>query len=233
MQRWWQQPCADYGKAASVLRCSCVTGVGAPIPGTQIRIANAAGEAVAERVVGEIQLRTDSGMTGYYRDPEATRSAFQAEWLRTGDLGHVAGGTLYVTGRCKEIIIRGGQNLVPQVVEEAANVVGGVRQGGVAVVGVSSAARGTERAILVAETTLRRELHQELVGKIATTLKARALEVDEIQLVAPHTLPRTTSGKLRRRALATMLAASDPQQRNSSLRGTGRQDSEPPSPAVS
>ena len=75
----------------------------------------------------------------------------------------------------------------------------------VAVVGVRSESRGTERAILVAETTMKAERHQELLARISGALKARLLEVDEIRLVPPHSLPRTTSGKLRRRALAGML----------------------------
>ena len=83
----------------------------------------------------------------------------------------------------------------------------GVRQGGAAAIGLRGAARGTERAIVLAETALKAEHHRDLVSRIADALKARLLEVDEIMLVPPHSLPRTTSGKLQRRALAESLAA--------------------------
>lgn len=185
------------------------TGVGAPIPGTRVRILNDRCEPVADRVIGEIAVRSDSAMTGYYRDEKATRDVLRDGWLRTGDLGFLSGGTLYVTGRRKDLIIRAGQNLLPQAVEEAAESVAGVRSGGAAAIGIPSAMRGTERAVLVAETAQTPDRHPELVSRIADALKARLLEVDEIVLVPPRSLPRTSSGKLRRQALARRVTMSD------------------------
>ena len=181
------------------------TSVGRPIPGVELRIDDGAGGEADERVVGAIMVRTASGMTGYYDDPQATEQAFDGEWLKTGDLGYVADGDLYVTGRQKELIIRAGRNLVPSAVEQIAADVDGVRLGGVAAVGIRNERRSTEHAVLVAETRLKADRRPELAERIQSALKRRGMDVDQIRFVDPHTLPKTSSGKLRRRAIARSL----------------------------
>ncbi len=181
------------------------TSVGRPIAGVELRIDDGAGGEAEERIVGPIMVRTASGMTGYYDDPEATEEAFDGDWLRTGDLGYVADGDLYVTGRQKELIIRAGRNLVPSVVEQIAADVDGVRPGGVAAVGIRNEQRSTEHAVLVAETRLKSDRRPELAERIQSALKHRGMDVDQIRFVDPHTLPKTSSGKLRRRAIARSL----------------------------
>src|SRR5204863_8677381 len=90
----------------------CV-GVGSAIPNSEIRIVDGATREVRERAVGEIQVRSRTLFRGYADDPAATRDVFTEGWLRTGDLGYVADGHLFVTGRKKEIIIKGGHTLSP------------------------------------------------------------------------------------------------------------------------
>lgn len=185
------------------------TGVGRPIPGVEVRVVDRAGRQTDDRVVGAVMVRTASGMTGYYNDAEATKTAYVDGWLNTGDLGYMANGELYVTGRHKELIIRAGRNLVPSVVEQIAADVDGVRPGGVAAVGIRNAQRSTEHAVLVAETRIDAARRPELAARIQSALKNRGMDVDQIRFVDPHSLPKTTSGKLRRRAIARSLEAGE------------------------
>jgi acyl-CoA synthetase (AMP-forming)/AMP-acid ligase II len=152
-------------------------------------------------------------MEGYYREPEATAAALAGGWLRMGDLGYVADGDLFITGRRKELIIKGGQNLVPAFLEEVAAAVEGVRPGGVAAVGVHCARRATELVYLVAETKLPAESHPRLRERLHRRLKDHGTPVDRVLIVPPRTLPKTTSGKLRRWAIAEALEAGPEQGR--------------------
>ena len=101
---------------------------------------------------GPLQFRGPSATTGYYRNPEATKGLFDGEWLNTGDRAYLADGELYITGREKDIIIRGGRNISPYELEEAVGDMPGVRRGCVAVFGSQDAASGTERIVVLAET---------------------------------------------------------------------------------
>jgi acyl-CoA synthetase (AMP-forming)/AMP-acid ligase II len=153
-------------------------GVGEPIPGAEVRIAGESGAALPERVVGEIHVRSTTLMTGYYGEPEATGDALVDGWLRTGDLGYQADGMLFVTGRKKELIIKGGHNLIPSVLEEIASGVEGVRPGAVAAIGIHSASRESELVCIVAETRFDRVDHPVLSARIRAALKTHGVVVD-------------------------------------------------------
>ena len=91
--------------------------------------------------------------SGYYKKPEATAAmTLEGGWLDSGDLAYLAEGEIYVTGRRKDLIIKGGRNLVPQEIEEAAATVRGVRRSGVVAFGAAHPELGTERLVVVAET---------------------------------------------------------------------------------
>ena len=114
----------------------------------------------------------------------------------------MAGGDVYITGRIKDIIIRAGRHLYPQEIEEAVADIPGIRKGGVAVFGVTDRASGTERVVVLAET-------RETDPAARAALQARAHEIttdiagtppDEIVLAPPRTVPKTSSGKIRRSA---------------------------------
>lgn len=180
--------------------------VGRPIPGTELRVVDAAGAELPERRVGELRVRSPSLMRGYHGDASATAAALVGGWLRTGDLGYVADGELFVTGRSKEIIIRGGLNLIPAVIEAIAGEVEGVRAGGVIAVGVHAAELGTELVHLLAETREEEASWPALRQRIDHALKTAGVAIDRVLLVPPGALPRTTSGKLRRREVADGLA---------------------------
>jgi fatty-acyl-CoA synthase len=189
-------PCAPGPLAVELV------GVGSPIPRTRIQIVGEDGSALPERRVGEILVSAPTLMTGYHDDAEATADAFEGGFLRTGDLGYLEGGCLFITGRKKELIIKGGHNLIPSVIEEVVSGVEGVRPGCVVAVGVRSPEDETELCHVVVETRADSGEHASLVGRVRGALLAQGIGVDVVHLVTPGTLPRTTSGKLRRRAVA-------------------------------
>jgi acyl-CoA synthetase (AMP-forming)/AMP-acid ligase II len=89
--------------------------------GCEARVIDAKLQPLPAGSTGEIAIRGPNVMRGYYKNPEATRTAFTPDgWLRTGDLGHVdADGCFFVTGRIKELIIKGGENIAPREIDEA------------------------------------------------------------------------------------------------------------------
>jgi acyl-CoA synthetase (AMP-forming)/AMP-acid ligase II len=187
-----------------------LVGVGSPIPHTEIRIVGEDGAPLPERRVGEILVAAPTLMCGYHEDAEATGRAFAGRFLRTGDLGYVHDGSLFITGRKKELIIKGGHNLIPSVIEELAAEVDGVRAGCVAAVGVRSEEDETELCHVVAETKADAAEHAALQRRLREALRAEGVLVDAVHLVPPGTLPKTTSGKLRRRLLAEAIAGGRP-----------------------
>jgi fatty-acyl-CoA synthase len=176
-----------------------VPSVGRPLAGVQVRVA-----ADDEGGPGRIFVRGPTLMQGYFDDPASTAAALQNGWLDTGDLGVVRDGVLYVTGREKELIVKAGQKFHPYEIEAIVNECLDSPPNGVAAFSVLDAGQGTEALVVVAE--LRRQTQdgslEELVrGRLLDTLGVRA---DRVELVPAGTLPRTTSGKLRREAARNM-----------------------------
>jgi 1-acyl-sn-glycerol-3-phosphate acyltransferase len=175
---------------------------GRPLPGHDVRIVDALGREVGERIEGRLEFTGPSATRGYHRNPQLTARLFDGRWLDTGDRAYLADGEVYLTGRVKDIIIRGGRNIYPHEVEDAVGSVAGVRRGCVAVFGSLDAATGTERIVVLAET-------RETGAPEQDALRARILEAtvrvlgeppDEIVLAPPHAVLKTSSGKLRRAA---------------------------------
>jgi fatty-acyl-CoA synthase len=171
--------------------------LGRPVPGLEIRICDPqSGTRLDDREVGELQIRGTSVTPGYYNHPRATAQAFMDGWLRTGDLGYLAEGELVVCGRLKDVIIVGGRNVFPEDVERAVASVEGVRAGNVIAFGVEGR-KGKEGVVVVAET--REQDHRPVRQAVAVrVLEAMGVPAEEIVLVAPGTLPKTSSGKLQR-----------------------------------
>jgi acyl-CoA synthetase (AMP-forming)/AMP-acid ligase II len=155
---------------------------------------------LAERQVGELRLRGPSITPGYFNDPEITREAFAGGWLRTGDLGYLAGGNVHICGRSKEVIIVNGRNYYPQDLEWEAGRVAGVRKGNVIAFGTMKPHNDRERVIIAFETTVARdEEKQALKGEVRKAVQqALGLTVDDVIAVAAGVLPKTSSGKLQR-----------------------------------
>jgi acyl-CoA synthetase (AMP-forming)/AMP-acid ligase II len=156
--------------------------------------------------VGEIEVSGNSLMTGYHRNHEATERALRDGWMRSGDLGFIDGGRLFVVGRTKDMIIKGGKNFHPSDIERICAEVAGANVGVVALA-VASSVTGTDDLILVIETRQRDEAHRASVTKAVRgeLLASLGVLVDEVRLVAPGSVPRTTSGKVRRAACVRLL----------------------------
>jgi fatty-acyl-CoA synthase len=144
-------------------------------------------------------------MQGYWNDPERTAEALKDGWLRTGDLGYLADGELYVCGRSKDLIIIHGRNYHPQDLEWQASQVEGVRRGNVIAFGLHHPELGREYVVVAAELRSESDASEALVAKVqAQILAALALKVDEVVLLPPGSLPKTSSGKLQRSKGAEM-----------------------------
>ncbi len=175
-------------------------GCGHTIPEHDVRVVDAAGFELPERREGQLQFRGPSATSGYYRNPEATRGLFDGAWVNTGDRAYVSEGMLYITGREKDIIIRGGRNVSPYELEEAVSDLAGIRRGCVAVFGSPDPANGTERMVVLAESreadATRRDTLKSEINRLAIGLTGAP--ADDIVLAPPHTVPKTSSGKIRR-----------------------------------
>src|SRR5262249_49495528 len=184
--------------------------VGRPCRGLRVEIAGSDGVGRAKPgEVGEILVRGPGVMQGYYRDPEATARALRDGWLHTGDLGFLGSeGYLFITGRIKDVIIVSGHNVVPADVEEAADHVPGVRYS--AAVGIESERTGTQRLHVVAEVRgdgLEAQELSRIAHDVAQAVRRRSgLRPARVLLVRPQTIPKTSSGKIQRAALAAMVA---------------------------
>ena len=176
-------------------------GNGWPLPGHELRVVDDDGRDLPDRHRGRIVFRGPSRTPGYFRNPQATSEVLDDEgWLDSGDLGYIAEGELYVTGRLKDCIIKGGRNIIPQDVEMAAWEVDGVRKGCVAAFGSLDRESGTERLVVVAETRVTGSSALALIQRQVTESVAAKVGIppDDVVLVRPGTVPKTSSGKLQR-----------------------------------
>ncbi len=175
---------------------------GSPLPGHEIRVVDTAGREVAERREGRLQFRGPSATRGYFRNESQTRALFAGDWLESGDLAYLAGGEVHITGRTKDMIIRAGRNIYPHELEDAVGDLPGIRKGCIAVFGSFDRETRTERIIVLAETRETdpgvRDALRRRIDEIAVLL----LEVpaDDVVLAPPHTVLKTSSGKIRRSA---------------------------------
>ncbi|MBI5107930.1 MAG: AMP-binding protein [Rhodocyclales bacterium] len=174
---------------------------GIPLPGHDVRVVDEDGAVLPQRRVGRIEFRGPSATRGYYRNDEATARLIRDGWLDSGDLGYLAEGDIVITGRLKDMIIRGGRNLYPYELEEAVGAIPGIRRGCVAVFG-AAAREGTERLVVVAECRERDEsVRDELVHRInGQTVDLLGTPPDDVVLAPPHAVLKTSSGKIRRAA---------------------------------
>ena len=179
---------------------------GRPLPGHQVRIVDHTGLEAGERTEGRLEFKGPSATAGYFRNPRQTAALFHGAWLDSGDRAYMAAGDVYLTGRIKDIIIRGGRNIYPHELEEAAGALAGVRKGCVAVFGSADARSGTERLIVLAETRLTAPAALAALREAITNTSVEVLgePPDEVVLAAPHTVLKTSSGKLRRAACRSL-----------------------------
>lgn len=206
IDRIQREPMERFGKALPATNKDThvlqIVGLGQPLPNHQIRILDNSGRELPEREEGRLEFKGPSATCGYFRDPEKTRQLFHGQWLDTGDRAYIAGGELFLTGRFKDIIIRAGRNIYPHELEERISAIPGIRKGCVAAFASHDRRSGTERLIVLAETRETDETMQHQLKQTITELSEDLLgtAADEIVLAAAHTIPKTSSGKIRRAA---------------------------------
>lgn len=172
---------------------------GEPLPGMDVEIRDGAGKPLPDRQTGRIFVRGKSVMSGYFNNPQATADVLSADgWLNTGDLGYRVGGSLYISGRAKDLLIINGRNIWPQDIEHLAEQQPEVRPTDTSAFSVTGA-DGAEIAVLVVQC---REPDPSALASLVDRLQQAIYAEFGIQclieLVPPHTLPRTSSGKLSR-----------------------------------
>lgn len=170
------------------------------LPSYEVAIRDESGAILPERHAGVITVRGPSVMSGYFEDAEMTRQALSRDgWLDTGDIGYLADGRLYITGRKKDMMIIHGRNIWPQDLEYIAKALPGVYHYDVAAFSVPSEDGHKEQAILVVQCRERNEsMRDELRKTIVATVRAEFGIDCHVELVPTRTLPRTSSGKLAR-----------------------------------
>jgi 1-acyl-sn-glycerol-3-phosphate acyltransferase len=181
---------------------------GMPIARHEVRIVDASGNEVSDRTEGFLWFRGPSATSGYYQNEEATArllpmgpaSDGEYAWVNSGDRAYRADGEIYVTGRVKDIIIKGGRNLYPHEVEELAARAEGIRKGCIVAFGQKDEAAGTEKLVVVAESRERDASRKATIAAAVTDLVSQGLGLppDRVELIPPGSIPKTSSGKLRR-----------------------------------
>jgi fatty-acyl-CoA synthase len=179
-----------------------IVSVGTPVPGSELEVRGAHGDSLPERTVGRIFTRGPSVMAGYFGQPEATASALTEGWLDTGDLGFVADGELHVCGREKDLIIIRGANHVAQEFEECLDGLEVVRAGCAAALGFVSEGEDGEQLLVLAERAKDASRNDGDAGTVDLVTRAilerTGIRPHTVVMLDPGTLPRTSSGKLRR-----------------------------------
>jgi len=175
---------------------------GEPIGGTQVRIVNSQGNVCSQREAGEIQLSTESLFSGYWALKGITSSPSTSEgWYATGDYGFMSTGELYVIGRLKDLVIVGGQNIVPEDVETVVNTISGIYQGRVVAFGIGNI-NDTESLIVVAEMRGAYDrdraaaMEKEIAILVNTTI---GIGPAHVRVLPERWIVKSTAGKISRR----------------------------------
>jgi acyl-CoA synthetase (AMP-forming)/AMP-acid ligase II len=210
--RYGSRPIVDFvdrraleqGAAASTSATSsgsvrAMVSVGRALPGHKLRIVGVNDEALEDRQVGSVELWGPSTMRGYHRHPEETARAIRADgWLRTGDLGYIADGELYVVGRSKEVVKKAGAKYDAADIQAVVGEVPGVRSGCVAAFSVPNEGTGTEDLVIVAEVSKGLSEYDTVTSGIRHIVQSTfGTRPDNVRLIVPGTLPKSTSGKIK------------------------------------
>jgi acyl-CoA synthetase (AMP-forming)/AMP-acid ligase II len=177
----------------------CVS-AGPPLPNCRVEVWTPEGGRLGPREIGELAVRSDCMLTGYYNRPDATAEVLRDGFYRTGDLGYVADGQVYITGRKKDVMILAGRNVYPQDLERLINRVPGVHAGRAVVFGVFNPKLGTEDAGAVVEVEPGGDPARlaYLIREAVATGSDVVLR--HLKLVDDRWLIKTSSGKLARAA---------------------------------
>jgi fatty-acyl-CoA synthase len=190
------------------------TSSGRLLPNQQVRILSDSAELLGEASVGEIAIQSDCLFQGYYNRPDLTLEALVEGWYRTGDLGFMLHGELYVVGRKKDLLIIGGENIYPQDIEELVSAHPAIHDGRVIALGVYNPNLGTEEVVVAAEVESEpsladsTRLEQEIRNRIVAGL---GIAVRTIFLKSPMWIVKSTAGKPARSATREKLLSEHPE----------------------
>lgn len=175
---------------------------GQPIANTEVKVLDEKGQALPDRQIGELALRSNCMLTEYYHRADATEKVFLNGWYLTGDYGYMADGEVFVAGRKKDLIIVGGKNVYPQDLELLAMQVPGVHAGRVSAFGVYNDQAGTEDVVVVAEVDVTAtDEHTRIADGIRQAInRGSAIAVRHVYIVNPPWIVKTSSGKTARLA---------------------------------
>jgi acyl-CoA synthetase (AMP-forming)/AMP-acid ligase II len=172
--------------------------VGRPLPTVELEIRDPDGRALPDGKDGEIHLRSPLVMLEYWRKPEATKEVLApGRWLRTGDIGRLVEGRLYVNARARDLILRGGENVYPVEIEQRLEAHPDVQEA--AVVGVDHEELGQEVKAVVVPRAGARVDTAELAAWVGETLAA--YKVPAHWEVRAEALPRNATGKVLKNVL--------------------------------
>ncbi len=182
---------------------------GKAIPFCRVRIADDADRELPEGRIGHVHMTGENVTRGYFEDAAANAAAFTADgWLRTGDLGLIHGGDLYISGRAKEIIFVNGQNYYPHDLEAIAQRAPGLELGKVVAAGVRLPGEQTEQLVVFVLHRGGMEEFLPLATQVARLVNEQTgLEVTEV--IPVKRIPKTTSGKVQRHLLEESYVAGE------------------------
>lgn len=163
------------------------------------------GKSLPERHEGEIAVRGPSVMTGYFNDASSTAAVLKNGWLYTGDSGYIADGELFITGRLKDIIIRSGEKYHAEDLERTAEKVAGTIKGCTAAFAIDR--DDSEKVTIVLEFRSVPGLAPEevAIGVADAVERYEGIRPDQVVVVAPRSIPKTTSGKIQRAECRSLL----------------------------
>lgn len=171
-----------------------IVSVGKPIARTEVRIE----EGLEEGAIGEIQVRGPSLCSGYFKNPDLTRERFVDGWYRTGDLGFLHAGELYVSGRKDDMIIVRGRNLYAHDMEQAILAVRGLKPGRAVAFGVDNLRFSSQDVVIAAEVEGEPDLAHVEAQIRDVIMGGFNISPIEILLLPLNTMSKTTSGKISR-----------------------------------
>ncbi|PLX41999.1 MAG: hypothetical protein C0608_03640 [Deltaproteobacteria bacterium] len=172
-----------------------IVSVGKPIEGVTVKIVGRDGGQLPPGHQGELVVNGPSVMRGYWRNDEETKRAIKEDGLHTGDLGFTMGGEYFICGRIKDLLIKGGRNYFAEDIELAASQVDGVRQGGIVAFSIYGEGGEEEIVVIVEAVSHREELAAEVSAMVS---EVTGLRPDRVEVIAPRSIPKTSSGKLQR-----------------------------------
>jgi fatty-acyl-CoA synthase len=169
---------------------------GAPIDTVELRIFDLERNSLPDRRVGEIALRSEFMLNEYHNRPDLTSAALTPDgWYVTGDMGYLADGELYITGRKKDLIIVGGKNIYPQDIEAIANRTPGIHPGRAVAFGVLDDRIGSEKVIVVAEPAEGGDTDEAERSLRAAIVQETEVTLGDLRFVPRGWIVKTSSGK--------------------------------------